>query len=342
MKRLNVILAAAVALLIVAVIVLVVSPSACGKSRKRVVIGRGFCRGFAMVTLKNKHAGYVSNVYHFTGDMVKKGDVILEYDDYDWRVKHSAAADAVEQQKLAVISAQIALDMKNIDPLPSEYRNLKSKKMAAAAKMKRIEHEMDVYKKLHNNNIVSDLAYREKINDLKDAESDVESFANDTSILERGLGKLYVDAARNNLEIEKKKLVNLEHELALIEEDHKFYKIVAPWDGMVETNSDTVHAWNDAATAAAEMHDFSSGTKVYFYMDERDVGYVTIGEEYRWRTNLFDCDKIGFPIIRPFKVKKTHSSFGDRSLYLVETVLVSSPKPLDLNSTGQVEIEVED
>lgn len=52
---------------------------------ERIIRGCGFVRGIGQVTLRNKYAGFVSKVNFFSQDRVKKGDVILEYDDLDLR-----------------------------------------------------------------------------------------------------------------------------------------------------------------------------------------------------------------------------------------------------------------
>ncbi|MCQ2377777.1 MAG: biotin/lipoyl-binding protein [Victivallaceae bacterium] len=306
----------------------------------RRIIGVGYARGAEMITLKNKYAGFVSKVNFYTGDAVKKGDVILEFDDYEWRVALEKAMNAVTEQRKTVEAKSAALQLTRVDPLPSQYRNLKWKSMAAQERFKRLQHETDVYRHLHGNSIVSDLSYREKIQDMRDAEADFKSYANDIQLVENGLDKLYIAAAQKELEVAEAGLADLERILELVREEGKYYRFVAPFDGIVENHSDTVHGYNAAGSAIAEIHDYTQGTKVYCYFDERDVGFVTVGETYRFRTNQFDCDKLGFPMVKPTRVKKSHSSFGDRSLYLVQCVLVSSPRPLNINSAGQMEIDV--
>ena len=67
---------------------------------------------------------------------------------------------------------------------------------------------------------------------------------------------------------------------------------------------------------------------------------MTENKTYRFRTTQFDCNKKGFPLIRPFEVQKERSSAGDRSLYLVKCRLISTPIPLRINATGQMEIDI--
>ncbi len=308
---------------------------------KKVVSGVGFVRGFGMVSLRNKYAGFVTKINFYTGDRVKKGDVILEYDDYEWRVKLQAARDAVVDQEEVVALKKFNLQLTTIDPTPSEYRNLANKYHAAQTRAARLRHEQQVYEKLHEKQIISDLSYREKTQETKDAEYTELNYAQDIERLEAGMAPLYINIQQQELTAAERHLEVLRRQLALVEEDGKYYKIVAPYDGIVEVCSDTLNDYDSAGTVAAEVHDHTRGTKVYCYFDERDVQYVKVGEVYRFRTNCFDCEKKGFPQVRPFRVKKTHSSYGDRSLYLVQCVLVSTPEPLPCNAMGQLEIDVE-
>ena len=306
----------------------------------KMVKGFGYVRGSSMITLKNKYAGYVKKVNFYTGQKIMCGDVIIEYDDLDWRLRLTQAANAVREQQKVVESKELALQLKKLNPLPSEYRNASWKQMAAKEKLSRLKQELDAYEKLHGNRIVSDFSLREKTQDYKDAEADVESLSHDISIINKGLGALYIDIAEKDLEDARTKLEDLKKVQSLIEEDGNHYRIVSPRNGIVVNNSDTVNAYDGAASNVAEIHSFNNGSYVYCYFDEREVGYVTEGKVYRFRTTQFDCTKNGYPLIRPFEVKKNRSSSGDRSLYLVKCQLVSSPIPLRINSTGQMEIDI--
>ncbi len=318
----------------------IVSSPAVAQTSPKLIKGFGYVRGSSMITLKNKYAGYVKKVNFYTGQKITQGDVILEYDDLDWRLRLTQAINAVREQQKVVEAKELALQLKKLNPLPSEYRNASWKQMAAKEKLSRLKKELDAYEKLHGNKIVSDFSLREKTQDYKDAEADAAILDQDIRIINQGLGALYISIAEKELEDARTKLEDLKKVQTLIEEDGNYYRIVSPRNGVLVNNSDTVNGYNAAATNVAEIHSFNNGTYVYCYFDERDIGYVTEGKTYRFRTNQFDCDKKGFPLIRPFEVKKSRSSSGDRSLYLVECQLVSSPIPLRLNSTGQMEIDV--
>ncbi len=306
----------------------------------KMVKGFGFVRGSSMITLKNKYAGYVKKVNFYTGQKIMCGDVIIEYDDLDWRLRLTQAVNAVREQQKVVEAKELALQLKKLNPLPSEYRNINWKQMAAKEKLFRLKKELDAYEKLHETKAVSDFSLREKTQDYRDAEADMKSIADDINIINQGLGALYIAIAEKELEDARTKLEDLKKVQSLIEEDGNHYRIVSPRNGVVVNNSDTVNAYNAAASNVAEIHSFNNGSYVYCYFDERDISYVVEGKSYRFRTTQFDCTKKGYPMVRPYEVQKNRSSSGDRSLYLVKCQLVSSPIPLRINSTGQMEIDI--
>ena len=57
---------------------------------KKEIFGYGYLRGSSHYVLKNKYASFVSKVHVYADTRVKKGECILEYDDYDLRVKITA------------------------------------------------------------------------------------------------------------------------------------------------------------------------------------------------------------------------------------------------------------
>ena len=306
----------------------------------RIIRARGYVRGGSMWTLKNKYPAYVAKVHHYSYEKVTAGTVIIEYDDFDIRLKITAKQNAINEQRQIVSQREAELQLTRVNPLPSDYRNVSYKQMAAKEKLKRLKHELGVYTKLHGNKIISDLAYREKVQDLKDAEADVESYAHDLAVVKQGLAEIYIDIAEKKLAVEKEKLASLESELALLEEEKSYYQIIAPHDGICYTHSDTVGVWNNANTAAVEIHSEAGKKKVICYIDERDIQYLVEGKQYNFRSSQYDCDKLGFAKVTPYFIKKTHSSFGDRSLYQVNCLLDESPQELRINSTGYLEINV--
>ncbi len=305
-------------------------------SRTKVIYGIGYVRGKGQITLRNKFAGYVSKVYFFSQERVKKGDVILEYDDLDLRTKISELRHDITEQEKELEKAKLELALTQIDPLPSDYRNLEWKHRAAKEKFRRYKHEQDVYDKLYRNRIVSELAYREKTQETVDAEAELKRYNSDMERINSGIEKLNVELAQKSVETSALKLKNLQEELKLLLEQQKYYKITAPFDGLCITNSDTVHGYDTAGAAAAVIH-ADRQKIIYAYFDEKDVGYITEGKPCRFRSNQYPESEAIYTVT-PYEVKKDRSSYGDRCFFLVKFTLDDEPKPLRIESTGQVEV----
>lgn len=311
------------------------------KPRRRAIYGIGFVRGIGQVTLKNKFAGFVSKVNFVSQNRVKKGDVILEYDDLDLRTQIESLKNTVAEQEKLLELKTLALDLKRLDPLPSDYRNLHWKQMAAKERLERLNHERNVYNRLFRSKIVSELSLREKTQACKDSEAEVQSYSNDLNVLNRGLGKLYIAVAEKEVEDARLKLEHRKRELQLLLEQQKYYRITAPFDGLCITNSDTVHGYNPADTAAAVVH-MDHKKLVYAYFDERDVGLIVEGRPCRFRSNQYDPETTGYFTVTPYEVKKERTSYGDRCFFLVKFTVDNEPRPLRIDSTGRVEIDIPD
>ena len=311
-------------------------------TKKRIVRGRGYVRGSSQYTLKNKYGAFVKKVNIYSHRMAKKGDIILEYDDFDIRSRIVQKENQILQQEKELESLVLTLAKTRLDPLPSDYRNVNFKRMAAQEKFKRLNHELEVYRKLASKNIVSDLSFREKLQDVKDAKANMDSYLRDSHVIASGLAGYNISLAEKSLALAGTKLANLKKELALLKEEHSYYQIRANKDGYIITHSDTVGAWNSAATSAAEVHICKNGRKlVYSYFDERDVFHLREGATYRFRSSQYDVKKHGFAYVKVLEIKKDHSTYGDRSLYFVKCRLENAPVELRINSTGSVEVEVD-
>ena len=316
--------------------------------RTRIVRGSGFVRGRSRTVLRNKFAGFVSKVNVYSQTPVKQGDVIIEYDDLDLRTSIAKLEHSIMEQKKTLEIKTVELELKKLDPLPSEYRKTQWKLAAAKKRLERHSHELEVYKRLFRNQSISELSLREKAQEVKDAEADLLGYSDDLDKLKNGLANIYIQQAERNVEAARIKLADLERELELLREQSKYYKIVAPYDGVCITNSDVVHAYNAAGTEAVEINrvtpneQFPCGKRVYAYFDEDDLAYVIEGVPCRFRSNQYDCDKKGFATLVPYQVKKQRASYGDKVLHLVKFCVTKETVPLRIDSTGTVEIFVKE
>lgn len=297
----------------------------------------GYVRGRSMMSLKNKYAGFVSKVYVYRRK-VKKGDVILEYDDLPLRTSIRKLEHSIEEQRITLERKKLNLTLTRLDPLPSEYRNLVWKRKIAQENLERSAHEFNVYERLHGSKIVTDLAYMEKKKAYKNSEAEVKKMDNDMKILQKGLASLNITAAEIEVRAAETKLRDLEEELKLLKEEKKYYKIVAPFDSLCITNSDTVNGYDAAATATAEFHK-DDRKLVYAYCPERYIRYIKEGTTYRFNSNQYPDNKQGFELFC-YDVKKGRYQYGDESFFLVKLRVVKEPYPLRIGTIGTVSVEI--
>ena len=304
---------------------------------KKVIRGWGYIRGWSATPLRNKYASFVTKVHFYSGKRVKKGDCILEYDDFDLRKKIVSVENSIASLRGELASREIRLLLTKLDPLPSDYRNINWKTRRARELLERTENEWRTYERLHKSRIVSELDLRSRRQAYQDALAAYQIAVSDHERVKNGLSRLYIRNAEEETALLKTKLAGLERELALLNEEKKYYRIVTPYDGVVKTYSDTVHAWNSAGTAAACIHRFERGWYVYAYFEEKDVIRLADGLKGRF----FSTDSGQWYDIKIFEVDKGRSAVGDGVYHLVKfNVLSPVEKGVRIEGNGVVEIPV--
>ena len=305
---------------------------------KRTICFTGFVRGRSQMTLKNKYTGFVSKIHIYSHQRVKKGDVILEYDDHELQTSIEKLEHSIADQENLLERKKLNLQLTRLDPLPSEYRNLYWKRKIAQENLERVANEFEVYEQLHESKIVTDLVYREKKEAFITSEAEVKKMDNDMKILKKGLAELYVKSAEAEVKEAEDRLKHLREELRRLKEEEKYYKIAAPFDGVCITNSDTVHQHDTAGTAAAEVHK-DDKKRVYAYCPERYLRYVREGAAYRFVSSQYPDAQQGFELFC-FEIKKTRYMYGDESYFLVKLNVVKEPHPLRIGSIGTLEVDI--
>lgn len=338
----NIIAAVIVAVAAIVSAVIIANPFAknCffSSSKTKQIHGFGFVRGHSQTTLKNKYAGYVSKVNFYSYAKVKKGDVILEYDDLALRTSIKKLEHSICEQQKKVELLKIELAMTQIDPLPSQYRNLKLRYQSAKATLDRYEHEHKVYRKLSKDRVVADLTYREKTEAFKSSQADLKQLEEDLNLINKGLTSLYIKKAEVELAEAETKLKDLQEDLVLLKEEQKYYKIVAPYDGVTITNSDTVHLYDPAGTAAAAVHKIHK-KRVYSYFAVDDVKHIHIGDKLKFIANDLPRDKQEIEI-QVYDISSGRVVYGDKTYFLVKCNVINDPHNVLIDTIGTITLDV--
>lgn len=307
-------------------------------SPPKVVYGFGYVRGTSQYSLKNKYAGYVSKVNAKDYQNVKKGDVLIEYDDLNIRTDIKLLEHSIAEQQKTVELKKIHLAMVKIDPLPSQYRNLKFKYQSAQATLDRSAHEHKVYQKLSRNKVVADLTYREKMEAFKNSQSNLRQLEEDLQLINKGLTDLYIKEAELELADAELKLKNMQEKLALLKEELKYYKIVAPRDGIAMINSDTVGGYDAVGTSAAAVH-VAKKKYVYSYFTVEDVKHLHVGDKLQVISHDTPRDKQG-TVVQIFDINTGRTTYGDKVYFLVKCKFVEDPQDLKIDTVVTLSADV--
>ena len=299
------------------------------------ILATGYVRGKGRTTLKNKYSAYVSKVNIYSHTRVKKGDVILEYDDLEIRTKIDKKKLVIAEQEQTVELKKVALKITELNPLPSEYRNLNWKYRTSEARFKRFAREFEVYSRLYANKAVADVDLWEKEQNKTNYEAELASLNSDMKIVKKGLADLYVKRAKTELAEAELTLAKLKKELELLEEERKYYRIVAPYDGVCITDSDTVNGYYTSGTTAASVHR-DEKKKVYAYVREKDLPLLTEGKTYRFLSNQYGYEsKLCFEL-KLYEVDTSRKVYGNETFFQAKFHVVTEPEPLRIDSLGSV------
>ena len=307
------------------------------EKKKKVITGYGYIRGYSATTLRNKYAAYVKKVYFYSDAKVKKGDCILEYDDFDLRKKIITAENSIANVKRELEYLQTQLELTLLDPLPSDYRHVTLKTRRAKELLDRSEREYLAYKTLYASKSVAELDMRSKKQAYEDAHAAYEIAVADQAKVKKGLRELRIKQAKQDVEACKTKLAGLERELKILNEERKFYRIITPYDGIIVTNSDTVHAWDNAATSAAVIHKVSKGYYIYSYFEEKDIVHIPNGTPGK-----FYCTDDGQSYdLKSFDTTASRTAVGEKVYHLVKfRVLSPVGRRVTMGGNGVVTIEI--
>ena len=304
----------------------------------RVLTGYGYIRGRSCTSLKNKYGAYVSKVHFYSDTKVKKGDCILEYDDFDLRQKIVATENSLANLEKELALQRTKLELTRLDPLPSDYRNISWKTYRAKELMERTLKEWNAYKQLYASKSVSELDMRARKQAYEDAHAAWEIAVSDRKRVDQGLRKLHIKQAEENVALLETKIAGLKKELALLYEQRKYYKIVTPYDGIIVTDSDTVHAWDNPGTAAAYIHKVHKGYYIYSYFEEKDIIHLPNGTKGRFFSN----DSGKYYDLVSFDTTRTRTAVGDKVFHLVKfRVLSPVDKKVTMNGAGVVLVDLD-
>ena len=212
------------------------------------------------------------------------------------------------------------------------------KYQSAKATLDRSAHEHNVYRQLSRNKIVAELTYRQKMEDFKSSEAELRQLENDLSLLKKGLTDLYIKQAQAEVAEAEVKLKDLKKELELLKEEQKYYKIVAPYDGVTITNSDTLHGYDAVGTSAAVIHRVDRKL-VYCYFSVEDVHKIHVGDEIKVIAHDLPREKQG-AIAKIYDISTSRVVYGDKTYFLVKGRLNHDPHDILIDTVATFEIEV--
>ena len=197
------------------------------------VSGVGNVEGIREYELKTLVSAKVTKVLHFTGQEVTPGEPLLEFDARNQHDEITRLKNAVKALELNISVKEKALELLLKDPLPAYYRHTKNQLSEAKERLVKATTELDVYKKLYDQKVVTRREFLKIELDHLTSRMAVARLEEDWKKLQDGMAKQIIEQAEEELRLLRHQLKGQRDELAMAERHLEDYILRAPDAGII-------------------------------------------------------------------------------------------------------------
>ena len=301
------------------------------------VEGRGAVYGLREYELKSSVTSRITAIHHRTGDVVKKGTVLLELDDRDLQEELQKLRNTIRELEAEIEVDTWKLAVLRHDPLPKEYRHTAIELEEYRERVLKSGHEVEVFRGLRDKGVVSPLEFEQKELEFVKNKAGLKKLEDDLVKLQSGLAQKIISEAETGLELLRRRLESRRSELVMLEKHVADYRFVAPEDGtvgMIPTKTGIyVEPGQELVVLAA------SGPKKFIaYIDEKYIYKVREKQRVRIASSQYNYFEYGYFYGKVYAIDELPQPVGTRNCYAVRILLEESRYPLRLGSTGEAEI----
>jgi RND family efflux transporter MFP subunit len=273
----------------------------------------GRARAATQATLFFRVSGPLAKVHANPGDRVKKGDLLLEMDDRDYRRQ----VGVVESQ---LKSARANLLKMKTGARPEDIRIVESSLTAAVADLDLAIKELERHEILYKNQAVSEQAYDRAKTNVQSLKARVASLEEQLARDKKGARKEDIMAARASIE-------EINARLDIARDQLCDTRLVAPFDGVVTRQIPDAHEMVSQGQPVMILDDISR-LEIPVDVPETHVGQVLKGDQ-RFAALFLTTGDRQYPA-----VLSEYSSRADQATGTYEFVFIVSPDPGDLVFPG--------
>lgn len=301
------------------------------------VRGTGKVEGVREYEIKTLVDAKITAIYKRSGDSVKPGEKLLEFDNRNQKDKIQKIKNEIKELEIALEIKNREMDILKRDPLPAHYRHTKIQLQEAEERFQRSVTELEVYTKLFEQKVISRKEFLKVEMDHLSNKMSLARLQEDWKTLQTGLAKEIIEKAQGELDQLKQQLANKRDVLKMEERHLEDYTILAPDTGIVTgipPRPGNFFSKGDVIVKfAADQY-----KKVIALINENQVYKVEPGHRARIISTQYNYLDYGYFYGKVDYVYQLPVEINGQRFYPVKLILTEEPYPLRFGSTCEITI----
>ena len=301
------------------------------------VSGIGNVEGVRQYEIKTLVDAKVTKIYKHSGEFVKPGEKLLEFDNRNQLDKIRKIKNEIKELEISIEVKSRDLDILKKDPLPSHYRHTKIQLQEAEERYQRSVTELDVYTKLYDQKVISRKEFLKVEMDHLANKMSLARLKEDWKTLENGLVKEIINKAQEELKQMSQKLASMRDTLKMEERHLEDYTILAPDSGIVTDIPPRPGNYHEKGEVVVK---FSADQykKVIALINENQVYKVEPGQKARIVSSQYNYLDYGYFYGKVDYVYQLPVEIDGNRYYPVKLILTEEPYPLRFGSSCKITI----
>ncbi|MBE6384512.1 MAG: HlyD family efflux transporter periplasmic adaptor subunit [Lentisphaerae bacterium] len=301
------------------------------------VSGVGNVEGIREYELKTLVSAKVTKVFHFPGEEVAPGEALLEFDARNQHDEITRLKNAVKELELNISVKEKALELLLKDPLPAYYRHTKNQLSEAKERLAKATTELDVYKKLYEQKVVTRRDFLKVELDHLTSRMAVARLEDDWKKLQDGMAKQIVEQAEEELRLLRHKLKGQRDELAMAERHLEDYVLRAPDAGIITDSPPRPGGYYEKGDTVIKFA-ANQRKKIIGLISEKQVFKVESGQRVRIYAKQYNYLDYGYFEGKVDYVCQLPILKDGINYYPVKILLIDEKQPLRFGSGCEVTI----
>jgi multidrug resistance efflux pump len=271
------------------------------------------------------------------GELVKKGDTIVEFDARELLDKIELLKNQVCETEAELAVKMKALEILKDDPLPTHYRHSEIALEERRKKFQKSKEKLEMYRDLKKKKVVSKIAMDKVEEEYYTDAANLKKAIEDSKRVHNGMGEKRLKKAESEKKLLEIKLANNKRYLKRLEEHLADYRIIAPDNGIITYMPHKRGRYLEEGDLVGRLSSVKK-KKLVAYVDERQIFKVKRGQSARIISRTYNHFNFGYFHGEVLQIAELPVRKQNSFCYPVEVLLTREPYDLKLGSTAEIMI----